>query len=130
MNEKCRMRPGHYAERLPPGRPQLPRVTGHSRASGAPPPSKRGSRGAATSDENLTRRPMEIQARSGRHQRVGRSTAADQPCPSPLPPRCGQGRAPASGAVRGPELLRHGLRAGRGSVFWRLTQEAASGFSR
>ncbi|KAJ1188477.1 hypothetical protein NDU88_005238 [Pleurodeles waltl] len=90
----------------------------------------RGSRGAATSNENLTRRPMKIQARSGRHQQVGRSAAADQPRPPPLPQDAAKGERRPLALFAGPELLRHGLRVGRGSVFRRLTQEAASGFTR
>ncbi|KAJ1204691.1 hypothetical protein NDU88_000130 [Pleurodeles waltl] len=121
---------GQYAERPPPDRPLLPRAPGHSRASGAPSPSKRGSRGAATSDENLTRRPMKIQARSGRHQRVGRSAVADQPRPVPLPRDAAKGGCPPPVLFAGSELLQHGLRASRGSVFRRLSQEAASGFNR
>ncbi|KAJ1176606.1 hypothetical protein NDU88_001877 [Pleurodeles waltl] len=71
---------------------------------------------------------MNIQACSGRHQQMGRSAVAGQPRPVPLLRDAAKGRRTPPALFAGPELLRHDLRAVRGSVFRRLTPEAASGF--
>ncbi|KAJ1187252.1 hypothetical protein NDU88_004030 [Pleurodeles waltl] len=79
----ARLLQGLYSERPQPGRQRLPRASGHSRASSAPPPSEWGSRGVDHRSNSLTRSPGTGPSPGAEHQevacgseRVGRSRGA------------------------------------------------------